>query len=369
MADRVMALSNLMLVLLCAAACLSGLVQARGIDDRRIASSHSELPLGGRNSAVEVSLDKKHKKKRPFTSPTGLFIQERASKQLPGPGQHFSFGALRPWEDILGMLEEREDRKLVFLVRHGQAISNWLSEELGPDEWYKVEQTCAYDAGNGTVHNVFDAELTNLGEDQAHSLNLMLKEAGWFDKLTGGQPVRVVVSPLSRCLTTARIVMNGIQVDHTNVEELVRETLGEDTCDARRSVSDPDPEDRSKMEGPCSFDHGLVSKYPDYQFKVAGEDKTTFGLFSDKDEMWTKNKRERQHHQVKRAEKFLYTLFENAPEPVIFVVTHSGFTRSVLLAVHHEPYRPQNAELVPVIVDYHSGRYLEEEAEDYEEQW
>jgi len=30
-----------------------------------------------------------------FTAPQGLFIQERASKQLPGPGQHFSFGALK----------------------------------------------------------------------------------------------------------------------------------------------------------------------------------------------------------------------------------------------------------------------------------
>jgi hypothetical protein len=33
------------------------------------------------------------------------------------------------------------------------------------------------------------------------------------------------------------------------------------------------------------------------------------------------------------------------------VVTHSGFTRSLLLAAGREPYRPQNAELVPVVVD------------------
>lgn len=31
--------------------------------------------------------------------------QERASKQLPGPGQHFSFGALQPWETIHQLLE------------------------------------------------------------------------------------------------------------------------------------------------------------------------------------------------------------------------------------------------------------------------
>lgn len=34
-----------------------------------------------------------------------MLIQERASKQLPGPGQHFAFGAVRPWEEILGMLD------------------------------------------------------------------------------------------------------------------------------------------------------------------------------------------------------------------------------------------------------------------------
>lgn len=35
------------------------------------------------------------KSKRLFKSPLGLFIQEEASKMLPGPGQHFSFGALK----------------------------------------------------------------------------------------------------------------------------------------------------------------------------------------------------------------------------------------------------------------------------------
>lgn len=37
-----------------------------------------------------------------------IILQERASKQLPGPGQHFSFGAVKPWEDILAMLDEQE---------------------------------------------------------------------------------------------------------------------------------------------------------------------------------------------------------------------------------------------------------------------
>jgi hypothetical protein len=42
-----------------------------------------------------------------------------------------------------------------------------------------------------------------------------------------------------RCLHTATLVLEGVQSNATNVEEFVRETLGMDTCDARRSVSDP----------------------------------------------------------------------------------------------------------------------------------
>jgi hypothetical protein len=42
-----------------------------------------------------------------------------------------------------------------------------------------------------------------------------------------------------RCLHTATLVLDGVQSNATNVEEFVRETLGMDTCDARRSVSDP----------------------------------------------------------------------------------------------------------------------------------
>ena len=54
--------------------------------------------------------------------------------------------------------------------------------------------------------------------------------------------------------------------------------------------------------------------------------------------------------QTKRALHFLDDLFALVEERVVFVVTHSGFTRSVLLAVGREPYRPQNTELVPVII-------------------
>lgn len=304
-----------------------------------------------------ISLDKKHKK-RMFNSPEGIFIQERASKQLPGPGQHFSFGALKPWDDILSMITE--DSKLVFLVRHGQAISNYLSDTLGPDIWFDVEETCEYHetTENGTTWKIFDAELTDLGEQQASSLNSILNGGGWFAKLTGGKPTRAVVSPLSRCLTTSQLVLEGLPISGgVKVEELCRETLGEDTCDARRSVSDPDQTHPEKLVGPCSFERGLASKYPNYTFPIVSASTVNrdFGMTSDADLLWTKE-REKQKDQVDRATEFLQVLFNNVPEQVVFVITHSGFTRSVLLAVGREPYRPVNAELVPVIIQKRAPR-------------
>ena len=38
----------------------------------------------------------------------------------------------------------------------------------------------------------------------------------------------------SSCLHTAELVMAGLPMSRVEVEENIRETLGEDTCDARR---------------------------------------------------------------------------------------------------------------------------------------
>jgi hypothetical protein len=69
--------------------------------------------------------------------------------------------------------------------------------------------------------------------------------------------------------------MKDLAVNATNIEEYVRETLGEDTCDARRSVSDPNTPraganrpPRPGPAGPCSFDKGLSSTYPHYKYRV-----------------------------------------------------------------------------------------------------
>ncbi|KAJ9525002.1 hypothetical protein QJQ45_005926 [Haematococcus lacustris] len=53
---------------------------------------------------------------------------------------------------------------------------------------------------------------------------------------------------------------------------------------------------------------------------------------------------------------------------VVVVITHSGFTRSILLAMQREPYRPQNTELVPAIVTRvnHGKRPSDSDSDDFE---
>lgn len=319
-----------------------------------VAVAHAVRPVSEERIQVDKKDDDEDKTgpTTPFVAPLGFFIQERASKQLPGPGQHFQFGALKNWEDIHEYVSTTPNTKLLLLVRHGQALSNWLQETLGPDEWWKVEDKCTYDNRNGTVYGVFDAELTPLGEEQGAYLNSILKGGGWWERMVGNLTARAVVSPLSRCLNTALLAGADLPIRTWSVEEHVRETLGEDTCDARRSVTDPDP--RVPVRGPCQFQRGLRSKFPMFKFPVVsssqGEGENGgLGLISDADILWTKD-RETQKEQVKRATRFLYNLFAYADEKVAIVFTHSGFTRSVLLAVEREPYRPQNTELVPIIV-------------------
>ncbi|GFH06660.1 uncharacterized protein HaLaN_01329, partial [Haematococcus lacustris] len=61
---------------------------------------------------------------------------------------------------------------------------------------------------------------------------------------------------------------------------------------------------------------------------------------SDADTLWT-DERETQKQQIKRAKGFLHTLFDSAPEQVVVVITHSGFTRSILLAMQVGACRSQ----------------------------
>jgi hypothetical protein len=63
----------------------------------------------------------------------------------------------------------------------------------------------------------------------------------------------------------------------------------------------------SAFQGPCSFDRGLASSYPQYKYRVydpSDDADRSFGLLGDSDHLWTKTEREQQKHQV-RGERML----------------------------------------------------------------
>ena len=49
------------------------------------------------------------------------------------------------------------ETKLLFLIRHGEAWSNFLEKVLGPDLWNGVVSKCGFTTGNGTEYQIFDA--------------------------------------------------------------------------------------------------------------------------------------------------------------------------------------------------------------------
>ena len=77
--------------------------------------------------------------------------------------------------------------------------------------------------------------------------------------------ILTVHSHVRRVLNTASIVLEDMPITSVSIEETIRETLGSDTCDARRSVTDP-PGGGKPETGPCAFDRGLKSKFPQYDF-------------------------------------------------------------------------------------------------------
>ncbi len=95
----------------------------------------------------------------------GFFIQEDATKALKIPGQQPSFGAQRPWPEILQQL--KPGRKLIYLIRHGEAVSNAVQAAVGELAWPSIATACYWtNKTGGESLRIFDPDLTERGRDQ-----------------------------------------------------------------------------------------------------------------------------------------------------------------------------------------------------------
>ncbi|OQO07019.1 hypothetical protein B0A48_07585 [Cryoendolithus antarcticus] len=212
--------------------------------------------------------------------------------------------------------------KFFLLARHGQGTHNVAESFYGTQawdaHWSKLE-------GNGTVIWA-DAELTDIGEGQA-------REAGKFISklLDEGMPVpkRWEVSPLRRCchtsaLTWANMALPDGEVWRPVIREMLREVMGEHTCDRRSS--------RSVI-------HEL---YPKFEIEKG---------FVEEDVLWQAEHRETNDEHDVRSRAYLEDVFEREKDvSVVSTTSHSGSIASFLRVIGHRPFVVPTGGLIPVVV-------------------
>lgn len=212
--------------------------------------------------------------------------------------------------------------KLLYFGRHGEGDHNVAEAYYGTkawdDYWSKLE-------GNGTLYWA-DAHLTDKGKQQALAAhNFIGAQLSWA-KMPA--PQSYIVSPLFRCLQTAQLTFEGLSLPEEAplrpvVKELLREVMGEHTCD-RRS-------DRSY----------IVEHYPEWRIESG---------FTEKDELWRPDHRETFEEHDLRTMEFLSELFKNDDALVVSLTSHSGAIASHFRVLGHREFRLQTGGMIPVLV-------------------
>ncbi|KAL4872428.1 hypothetical protein BDV12DRAFT_143216 [Aspergillus spectabilis] len=224
--------------------------------------------------------------------------------------------------DVLNTSSPPETQyKLLFLGRHGQGVHNVAESRYGTVMW-----DCRYSLLPGDAHGRwFDARLTDLGISQAQTAN-----EAWKTQIQNGVPCpeSYYVSPLIRCCETAKVTFEESGLPGTKpfrpvVKELLRETLGLHTCDAR---------------SPKSTTQAL---FPEYIFEPG---------FSEEDVLHKPELRESDSARDARFYEFLSDIFGNDGNTVLSLTAHSGAITSILSVVGHRVFAVGTGGVIPVLV-------------------
>jgi len=116
------------------------------------------------------------------------------------------------------------------------------------------------------------------------------------------------VSPLNRCLETARVTFSGLDLPKSQpfvptIQELLREGIGIHTCDRRSSRS------------------WIASHYPDWPIEEG---------FVENDQLWLADLRESDSAHVVRMKALLDDVFAHDHSTWISLTSHSGSIRAIL---------------------------------------
>lgn len=171
-----------------------------------------------------------------------------------------------------------------------------------------------------------DAELTDIGIQQAQIANDFWRSALSDSGIS--PPVTYYVSPLNRCLETARVTFSGLDLPKSQpfiptVKELLREGIGIHTCDRRSSRS------------------WIASHYPEWPIEEG---------FVEHDQLWLADLRESDSAHVVRMRALLDDVFAHDDSTWISLTSHSGSIRAILAAVGHQQFPLATGAIIPVFI-------------------
>ena len=192
------------------------------------------------------------------------------------------------------------DTKIIHFQRHGQGYHNLIC-----DMWRELERPIDFDSPDPNLNPVvrpefLDPPLTNLGEKQCRSQR---------DLCATLSPELVIVSPMLRCIQTAKLSFR----DHTTTvpwvsHEGCREELGLLVGNKRRPIIE------------------IKEDYPEINFD---------DIEHDEDVLWDEygDRRETLLEKSERIYEFLTEYVRQRPEKEIAVVCHSAYLFTLLNAV------------------------------------
>ncbi|KAJ5692944.1 hypothetical protein N7462_002367 [Penicillium macrosclerotiorum] len=211
--------------------------------------------------------------------------------------------------------------KVLFLGRHGEGVHNVAERRYGTKAWDEYWSLLDGDEYGTWV----DAHLTELGIAQAQTAH-----EAWAQQIENDIPApeSYYVSPLHRCCQTAQVTFEGLAMPRTTpfqplVKELLRETMGEHTCDRRSARS------------------AITTEFPQFRFEPG---------FAEEDELWDPKIRESNEHRDARLRELLGDIFVNDENVFLSLTAHSGAITSILQVTGHREFRLETGAVIPVIV-------------------
>lgn len=198
--------------------------------------------------------------------------------------------------------KRNERYSLLFMGRHGEGVHNAAESYFGTPAW-----NCYWSELDGNATATWaDAKLTAAGKQQARVVNAFWKHLIKDEGIT--LPETFYTSPLYRCLDTARLTFEGINLANKKpvvpvIKELLREGISAHTCDRRHNKT------------------YIHQNFPTFEFEKG---------FAEEDPYWTALKSEPQASQDARSKAVLDDIFTNDHSTYISITSHSGEIGSLL---------------------------------------